>query len=180
MKVTTNLTKIFDRNKVADEIRHFVQNAEVMKGSSSFHSNQKNLTEKVSRGRCMYEWQSKGKEAVLIMSQKHAEALLDTLAIPLVTNRMQYPTKEFEQARSGEIALGMTKENSDMVVMINKQLVIESIDPVANHERNIQIVLERLQNFMSERGYSLEEMMKIIDKLEEDYPKTDNSELNHD
>ena len=176
------LMETFDESKVADEIRHLADNPVVIKGANSFYSHQALLTEEVSQGNKMCEWDVVGRPSVLIMSQKHAQALLAFSDLPLVENRMQYPTEDFERARHGEIALGMTKERSDMVVMINKDIVMSLIDPMTRHENEMQNVVQRLQTFMDERDLAPSDIDDILDRLEQEYPKPSGADdsLNHD
>lgn len=177
-----SLMQTFDESKVADEIRHLTHDPVVMEGANAFYSHQALLTEEVSQGSKMCEWNVTGRPSVLIMSEKHAKALLAFSDMPLVENRMQYPTKDFERARHGEIALGMTKERSPMVVMMNKEIVMGLIDPMARHESEMRGLVERMQTFMDERGFAPSDMDDVLDRLEQEYPKPSDADdsLNHD
>ena len=170
MSEEKKLIDIFDESAVADEIRHMVENPTIIEGSNAFYSHQALLTDEVSPGNVMCEWQVKGKPDVLIMSEKHAKALLSVSEMPLVENFMQYPTKDFERARSGEIALGMTKVYTPMVVVMQKQAVMDLIDPAVRHENETRALVERIQEIMEERGLSPSEFKSQLDR---DYPKPD-------
>tara|TARA_R110001592_G_scaffold29350_7_gene106571 strand:- start:15111 stop:15653 length:543 start_codon:yes stop_codon:yes gene_type:complete len=180
MSEKQRLIDIFDQSRVADEIRQLSENPTVIEGANAFYSHQALLTNDVSTGQAMCEWHVAGKADVLMMSEKHARALLALSDVPLVENRFQYPTKDFARARTGEIALGMTKENTDMVVMMQKDLVLGLIDPAMRQENQMRALMERMQDFMTERGLSASDMEGVMDQLEQDYPKNDHDGLDHD
>lgn len=165
-----SLIEEFDDKAVASEVRALVGNAKVIEGANAFYSNQAYLTDHVATGEGMCEWHVRGKEDVLMMSEVHAQALLSVSDMPLVEKFFQYPTKEFEQVRNGEIAMGMTKQTSPMVVMMQKQAVLDLIDPAVHHENETRLLIERIQEFMADRELDHDAMHDLLDKLERDYP----------
>lgn len=175
-----SLLNEFDQSAVAAEIRSLVESATMIEGSNAFYSHQAMLTSQVSAGNMMCEWHVRGKEDVLFMSERHAQALLKTTDMPLVEKFFQYPTKEFEQVRNGEIALGMTKQTTPMVVMMQKQAVLDLIDPAMRYESQMRSVVERVQNFMEERGLDPDAMHEVLDQIEQDYPANDPEGLRND
>ena len=160
----------FSDKAVAGELKALVESAAVIEGANAFYAHQAYLTDHVATGDAMCEWHVRGKEDVLMMSGAHAQALLSVSDMPLVEKFFQYPTKEFEQVRDGEIALGMIKQTTPMVVMMQKQAVLDLIDPAVHHENEMGLLIERIQGFMQDRELDHDAMHDLLDKLEEDHP----------
>ncbi len=99
--------------------------------------------------------------------------------IPLETTYMQYPTEHFNKVRSGEIALGLTKSQSETVVLMHKDTVKDLLDPLTHYENQMEDVINRVDKFIQQRNLHPQDMADIFDRLEDEYPAPDNDGLHH-
>ncbi len=169
------LIDVFQHGLAAQKIKELLEIPEIIEGSTAFYNHQAAITDEVPTQLRIFEWHIQGHDDVLIMCDDHAQALLKMTDMPLEMTHMQYPTEHFNKVRSGEIALGLTKSQSETVVLMHKDTVLELLDPLAFYEKQMGDVITRVDKFIQERGMHPQDMAEIMDKLEEEYPASDNN-----
>lgn len=173
MEKDKTLSEQFKEHGDVDKFVSLLTSAKEINGSEAYYSNQAYITEHIASGESVGLWSVGGKETYL-MAQEYAATLLNVLDIPVKSSRMQYPTDDFVEARAGHIILEMTKERSPPVYMIEKNLVLDAIDPLRARAADMQILLEQIQSFMDKHGLSPLEMKDIIDTIDSQAPATGN------
>ena len=180
MVLNNKLVNAFDDSTTSDQLRQLVDHSVVIEGSDGFYKNQDNISKDVCGENSIYEWKVQGKSPLLILSERHAESILEITGMPLAKTHMQYPTSKFDDARAGENALCITRERLPNIVMMNKERVLEVIDPLSRHEKERKDVIEKVQSFMNDRNLSSRDMVGILNDMEKLYPASDFPNLTDD
>lgn len=170
-KMEKSLKAQFAEGRIAQILADKIASADIIDGANAFDRRQHEIFTDIAAGNKVLEWHVKGKNDVLLLSPLYALPLLKVAGnIPLERTHYQYPSDKFNKVRRGGSALGLEKRDEIRVVMMNKQQVLNLIDPLRQHEEELKAVIEKVESLMDKKGLSSEQVIKLLDTENEPPP----------
>lgn len=167
LDMTNNLSEIFAQQGTQQFLEQ-ICNPVVISGAQEFYSRQSEIFSETREGKSVFEWQLVGKPTVLIVNGAFGKKLADLAGVPFISNHYQYPTDEFNQARSGEVVFGMEKAASGIpTAIIQKDLALSLLEPMSKREKDMERVVSKVQDLMDKQGLSAEELLQHLERIEE-------------
>lgn len=162
-----NLSDVFLEQGLGSFLEQ-VRSPTVIRGSEAFYSSQAQIYAETRDRQSVFEWKLEGKPDVLIVNGDVGKTLAQMADVPFETTFYQYPTEEFKRVRMGQSVLGMEKASSGVpTAFIQKDLALRLIDPVLAREAQMQKVIDKLNEMIEEKGWTPEEILQHLEKLED-------------
>lgn len=162
-----NLSDVFAEQSVADFLKQ-VRHPHIIEGANAFYNTQAKIYAQTRDQSAVFEWRLEGRSDVLIVNGDVGRKLAQAANVPFETTFFQYPTDKFKKVRSGQAVLGIEKAASSVpTAFIQKDLALSLIDPVMAREAQMQKVIDKLNDMIEKKGWTPEEVLQHLEKLED-------------